>query len=454
MSWSVAELAEACGGRVLAGGERRVQGASLDTRTIEPGQVFFAFEGEHVDGHRFVRAAAERGAGCAVVSDERCERPDGLALVLVDDAEDALEACARAWRERFAGRVVAIAGSAGKTTTKGLVHAVLSRELRGTVSPKSFNNRLGVSVTLLCARLDDDYLIAEIGTNAPGENEELSRLARPDVAVIVSLGREHLEGLGDLRGVAREEAGITAGLRGTLIVAHEPLLLEETEAHEPRVSFGLGGERALGGVSSGWSGSEFEVDGEAFGVPLLGAHNAHNGAAAVAVGRELGLASEAIRAGLAAAPVAPMRMEPVALGSGVRLIRDEYNAHPESVAAAIETVAGLDRGPGHGRRRLVALGDMLELGDASAELHREAGGRLAQALEPGRDLVLLFGAFADQTAGMLGDLEHAVFGLDDAAFDRAAAMVGAGDCVLVKASRGVRLERFSERLIGRFGDER
>lgn len=455
--WELASLAETAGGELLRTAGRRTLGptfgAAIDTRALRAGQVFFAFRGEKTDGHGYLGAAQRAGAAAAFVTDADAARAgtvhaEELGLIRVDDAEGALLKLAAAWRDRLATtRVIGVAGSAGKTTTKELIGSVLARKLAGSHSPKSFNNRLGVSLTLLNARPGDDYVVCEIGTSGRGETAELSRVVRPDIGVIVSLGREHLEGLGGLAGVAEESAGLLEGLgeRGLLLVnGDERLLLDATAAHGRRRTFGRDPacDLHVTGVETDWDGCRFEVSGERFAVRLLGAHNAHNAAAAVGACRELGLSNAEIAQGLRAAEPAPMRLEPTEVG-GVRLINDAYNAHPESLAASIDLMAQLDAGDS---RRVLVLGDMLELGEEGPALHREAADRIVRTRAA--DVVLLVGSLAAEMAPALaeGGIVAKTLPATDEGMEAAARLLGAGDVALLKASRGVRLERVAAAL--------
>ncbi len=441
-------------------------GVSTDSRTLTQGQAFFAIKGERTDGHVHVSQAARVGAVLAVVgSDYAGPVPAGLGVLRVADTTKALLRLAGAYRKTLEStRVIGVTGSNGKTTTKQMIHAVLSGALRGSASAKSFNNHIGVPLTLFGGRPGDQYLICEIGTNAPGEVAELARAAAPDIAVITGVGREHLEELGSLRRVAQEEASQTEFLRrGGLAVIHAeaPHLREHVEAHaigeppatgqgggarepQPRrfgvVTFGMTREADLrvGLIRQEAEGLTFRInDRHIYRLPLLGRHNAVNAAAAVAVARRFGVDHEAIAAGLAAVERAPMRLEPIELG-GVRFINDAYNANPDSMAAALETFAEVAAGPS---RRVAVLGDMLELGEHTPSAHAEA---VARALDPAvkLDLLILVGPLMARAARSLHeDRILTVEEPSDRAVEGVAHHLRPGDCVLLKGSRRLRLER-------------
>jgi UDP-N-acetylmuramoyl-tripeptide--D-alanyl-D-alanine ligase len=207
------QIAAAVEGTMTGGhGQRMIDSVCTDSRNLTAGSLFFAISGETFDGHRFIPQAAEAGAAAAVVS--RVTGDEQLPSIQVDDTRLALGRLAQFVRRTLTStRVIAVAGSNGKTGTKALIHAALSSRLRGTASPKSFNNDIGVPVTIFGASPDDDYVVLEIGTNHPGEVEHLSRMSEPDIAVITSIGEEHMEFFKTLDGVRQENAAIAAGLR-------------------------------------------------------------------------------------------------------------------------------------------------------------------------------------------------------------------------------------------------
>lgn len=437
-------LARPDGGPALGGG------AAIDTRELAPGEVFFALRGDRTDGHRFLAEAKRAGAGMAVIDDEAGagELPQGLPVARVPDARAALARLASAYRQTLGPvRVVAVTGSNGKTTTVRMIDACLSAGLRGRCSRRSFNNDLGVPLTLLAVRPGDQYLVCEVGMNAPGEIEALSRIVRPHVAVITSVGRAHLERLGSIEAIAAEKASLAAHLEpGGLVVmpADSEHLRPYRERFERVVTFGRSPEAdlRLGGVGHGPAGVSFTINGrEAFSAPVWGEHNALNAAASIAVAMRLGLDAPTIRRGLEALAPAEMRLAVERLGA-VTLINDAYNANPDSALAALRTLAAIAP---PGARRVAVLGDMLELGEASERAHAEVAETLAR--ERLADAAALVGALAGAGFERLRRAGVEVEAFPDASppnAERIAAMVRPGDAVLLKASRGVRLERVAE----------
>ena len=445
---TLTEIVHATAGSPTGPDPGPIAAVCTDTRDLRSGSLFVALRGDTFDGHAYLAQAAAGGAVAALV-DRDVPAPPGMALVRVDDARRAMGRLATFVRRRFNGTVIAVAGSNGKTGTKHLIHAALSSCLRGSMSPKSFNNDVGVPVTLFAADETDDYVIVEVGTNHPGEIAHLSRMCEPDVAVITSIGAEHLEFFGDLAGVARENMQIVDGMRpgGPLFVNADDngdLMIDLLDALDrPEVMFGFSGAADLCVTDAvcDAAGVRFRVgfDGEPFFVPLLGRHTAANAAAAVGVGRHLGLSDDDISRGLAAATGPAMRLQLDRVGD-LTIINDAYNANPTSMRAALETLRDLPA-PG---RRVAVLGDMLELGDAGPAEHAAAG---ALAAACGVDLLVAVGPLATEiaaaaTAAGLPAVTHV--GTSAEAAIVVPPLLRGGDLVLLKASRGVRLERVAE----------
>jgi UDP-N-acetylmuramoyl-tripeptide--D-alanyl-D-alanine ligase len=352
---------------------------------------------------------------------------------------------ARQVRQQMRGRVIAVAGSNGKTSTKLLIGAVLRDPLWGTVSPKSFNNDIGVPLAIFPADPMQDYLVLEIGTNHPGEVKNLAEIALPDIAVITNCSAEHLEGLGDENGVRRENVSLIDGLApgGLLLInGDDPQLAEAVRDYRGRrVTFGFsaGNDLRATEIVCDESGVRFKVNqfDEPAYVPMLGRHSAANALAAIAVGRELGLSDRKILENLAQARGPEMRLELADCGD-VRLLNDAYNANPASMKAAIETLAGL---PATGRR-VAVVGEMRELGEASESLHREIGRFIAVDFPP--DLLVCVGKMGQAIAaearrnGLADD--RVEYFADAAAACAVARRLRRGDLVLLKGSRAVRLE--------------
>ncbi len=460
--WALDNVKSILGGSWLARPDpeaRRAPDAlSTDTRTLRAGQAFLAIRGERFDGHDYLAQAGAAGAVLAIVDRPPTgggALPPGMSVLQVPDTGRALLQLGGAYRRTLeTTKVVAVGGSNGKTTTTRLIAHLLACSLRGRSSPKSFNNAVGVPLTILSARRGDQYLVCEVGTNAPGEIAPLAACAQPDVAVITSIGREHLEGLGSAEGVLGEEVSLLDGLRPGgvgVITADCPALTQRVMGDKTRnagrslVRFGFATDADLRitACESGASETRFCLNGRSwYTLPLPGRHNAGNAAAAIAVARRLGVDDDSIRAALATARGAEMRMERVQAG-GVEFLNDAYNANPDSMLAALRAFDDCFPRAGGSGRRVLVVGDMLELGDAGPEAHREIGDAIA---EMDVDLAIFVGELSAHAVARLARRWPAtryahVPEADDAGMVRSASLLRAGDRVLLKASRRIALER-------------
>jgi UDP-N-acetylmuramoyl-tripeptide--D-alanyl-D-alanine ligase len=462
--------AEACAAELRRGsGETPVRRVCLDSRQAQAGDLFFAVKGERFDGHDFLDEVAKKGVAAVVVErskvgSARCadrtpqrgvptkELPD-CGVLVVEDTRAALGQFASAYRKDFALPVVAVGGSNGKTTTKELIASVLSQELAALWSEASFNNDIGVPLTLLRLEKSHQAAVLEAGTNHPGELAPLVRMIQPKYGVMVNIGREHLEFFGDLAGVAQEEGWLAELLPadGRLFVNgdsewSEPII-RRTGAKVVRVGLGEKNDWRARAIRLDKLGVTFRVDApkagfsDEFRIHLLGRHQVTNALFAVAVSEELGLGRPALRDGLAECKPAKMRMQFWEAG-GVRVLDDTYNANADSAIAALETLCDL---PLQGRR-VAVLGDMNELGAHSEAAHAEVGRRAA---ELGIGQLFAVGTMAPITAqaARKAGLSRVIEFADVAAAAAAVkSFLKAGDVVLLKASRAVRLERIAETL--------
>jgi UDP-N-acetylmuramoyl-tripeptide--D-alanyl-D-alanine ligase len=446
---TVQQIRQAVGGKLLSvvpEGGTPIKAVCTDTRRMEPGSLFIAIRGENHDGHEFIAQAAAGGAVAALVEEPPANLLPNVHLIQVPDTRKAMGKLAAVVRKQLKAKVVAVAGSNGKTSTKHLIDAALRHKLRGSISPKSFNNDVGVPLAIFPASPLDDYLVLEIGTNHPGEIEPLARMATPDVAVITNCGAEHLEGLGDLVGVRQENARVITGLdsKGLLVVNGDDAELLDAVKEYPgqKVTFGFERTNDLFAtdIRCDGAGVRFNLNGgkgrEVF-VPLLGRHTACNALAAIAVARKLRLSEETIIESLADATGADMRLHLKKL-NGVHDINDAYNANPNSMRAAIETATLLP----HDGRRVAILGDMRELGEWSEQYHRAIGELAGRSKF---DVLMFVGAdttWSAEAALGAGMPQEKVIRFPDSgtAAEHVNDIVREGDLVLVKASRGIRLE--------------
>lgn len=447
---TLAFVAEACQARWVRGDPGlRIQRVCTDSRQVLPGDLFVALRGPNFDGHEFVSAAVEGGAVAVLVEAGRGGKcPEGCAVLEVDGTRAALGRWAARHRRQFEIPIVAVAGANGKTSTKELLAAALNQHGPTLWSQASFNNDLGVPLTLLRLERKHWAAVVEAGTNHPGELRPLLDWIGPWHGVFTGVGREHLEFFGDLAGVAREEGTMAEALpaEGCLVLnGDDPwagTIGERTRARVIRVGLGPDNDWRVKNVRVDWSGTEFEVEGPAaawqgaYRIRLLGDHQARNAALALVMAHALGVSVEAARQGLARCAPPPHRMESFEV-QGVRVLDDCYNANPDSMRAALETFVKL---PCSGRR-VAVLGEMAELGMHAEAAHAEVG-RLAAEL--GVEQLFAVGPWAGvmgaaaRGAGLMRVLELARVESVGGALRQ---FLRAGDAVLIKASRRMRLEQ-------------
>jgi UDP-N-acetylmuramoyl-tripeptide--D-alanyl-D-alanine ligase len=431
-----------------------VQAVSIDSRQVKPGDLFFAIKGDRFDGHDFINDAVGRGAVAVVI--EQGKVPDHLpdsGVLLVEDARQALGKLASACRLARSLPVIAVGGSNGKTTTKELIAAVLGRKFCTLKSEASFNNDLGVPLTLLKLSGSHQAAVLEAGTNHPGELAPLVKMIQPRYGVITSIGREHLEFFGDLAGVVREE-GMLAELLpagGALFINGDSEWAEpiarRTSAAKVRVGLGDKNDWRAKSIRLDKGGLTFRVESPRAGfngeyrLNLLGRHQAVNALLAIAIGAELGLDATQVRAGLADCQPLKMRLQLWEV-NGIRVLDDAYNANTDSTLAALQTLCDL---PLQGRR-VAVLGDMNELGAHGEAAHREVGRQAAilgvgQLFAVGKMAAVT--AAAAREAGLTRVME---FTGVETAIQAVKSFLKTGDVVLFKASRACQLEGIAETL--------
>jgi UDP-N-acetylmuramoyl-tripeptide--D-alanyl-D-alanine ligase len=443
LPWSLRETAALVNGRLVQGeGELKVSGVCHDTRKVKRGDLFAAIVGNRLDGHRFLKQAAKKGAVAAVVSRRV---PVGLPQIFVKDTTEALGQMGRAQRLQWNGPVVAVTGSVGKTTVKDMAAHLLSGSFRVLKTQGNLNNQWGLPLTLLGLRREHEAAVVELGINHPGEMERLSEIARPDVAIVTAIGEAHLGFFRNRRHLAEEKKKIAAHLRkgGMNILNADDSLLRTNVENVMTFGLKLGQVRAIRLETDGL-GTRFELQAEgesaATRISMPGAHNVRNSLAAVSAGLALGIPLRALAARLRSfVSQAPMRMEIKNLG-GILFVNDAYNASPTSMEAAILTFDQMS-GP---RRKWAVLGDMLELGEFSPETHYRI---VKRAVESSLDDILLVGprmkkAFAGLTDGQQSKVQAFEDVRDARAFLRRS--TERGDAVLLKASRGMKLEKMLE----------
>jgi UDP-N-acetylmuramoyl-tripeptide--D-alanyl-D-alanine ligase len=450
------DLVRVSGGRLVRRSERPIHGAAVDSRLVAPGELFAALSGERTDGHRFLAAAVAAGAAALLVArpidTASVDSLGDVTIVQVPDVLSALGSIAAAWRNRFDPLVVGVTGSIAKTSTKEAIATVLSSELRTLRNEGNQNNEIGLPLTLLRLGPEHRAAVLEMGMYAGGEIADLARIARPRIGVVTAVQGVHLSRMGSLAAIGRAKAELVEALPsdGVAVLNHDDRrvrrMAERTAARV--LSYGLAGDADVGAAgieSAGLAGMRFTLrlppapggrpTGLAAIIPGLGRLSVHNALAGAAVGYAAGLSGPTIVRALARGWSAPHRGEVHRIGR-VTVIDDAYNASPASVTAALDLLAGL---PG---RRVAVLGEMLELGKGAAAGHREVGVAAAAT----SDLLVVVGRAAHgiatgaREAGL--DPSRIVEARDrDAALDVLRQRLRDGDVVLVKASRGVELDR-------------
>lgn len=443
---SVGEIVRAAQGVLMNFEEDfEVSGISIDSRKINTGDMFIALIGESFDGHDFIDKAIENGA--VLVITQRMPEDCTIPHILVEDTLKALQDIAFYYRSKFHIPFVAVTGSSGKTTTKDMITSVLSQRFNVLKTEGNFNNAIGLPLTLLRLQYSHQIAVLEMGMSSLGEIRLLSDIVRPDIGVISNVGLTHIEKLGSRENILRAKLEIFSyfNCNNTAVINGDDDMLHSFCSDKFKViKYGLKEANdifAYGIEEKGEAGIGFSVDLEGirsnFIVPLPGIHNVYNALSAVAVARLFGIDAAEIQKGLNSFKPSKMRMEMIDLDSGIKLINDVYNANPESMKAAIDVLHTIRSS----HRGICILGDMLELGDLSSEEHCKIG---AYAASTGVDVIIAVGEFADDikrgatASGMNGsvytfsDIKAAAPFLDN--------IVKPGDTVLIKGSRGMKME--------------
>jgi UDP-N-acetylmuramoyl-tripeptide--D-alanyl-D-alanine ligase len=452
--WTEAAVTAALG-IAARGGDTDIvyRGVSTDTRRLRQGELFVALRGAMHDAHEYLAEAYAAGASGAVVEHIPDGAPD-MHYYRVPDTLAALGLLGRARRRQLDLPVCAVAGSNGKTTTKELLRAALSARYRVHATTGNLNNQIGAPLTLLATPDDAQVIIAEIGTNMPGEVAKLGAIIEPDAAVITGISAEHLEGLGDLYGVLREETSVLSWVprHGAVVVADDPPMLAE-RAHRLWAGVQVAGltERA----DDELRGSDVRLDEEGrvrfrwadrdVALELRGRHNARNALVALGIARAWGVPDDDAIAAIQALQPPKLRMEIHRIG-GLIVIADCYNSNPASVHAAIDLLASMPRRGG----RIAVLGSMLELGPQSGEIHREVADSV---VDQGLDVVVATGDFAEAFGPHRDALGSRLITAADplAAWEPLAETMKGDEVVLLKGSRGVALERLLPRIQEKWG---
>ncbi|OLN21827.1 UDP-N-acetylmuramoyl-tripeptide--D-alanyl-D-alanine ligase [Domibacillus antri] len=427
--------------------QRMIEGVTIDSREVKGGRLFIPLAGENTDGHKYVRQAIENGAGAALWQKDVPGLPDDLPVLVVENTLLALQQLSKAYRDSLSVKVVGITGSNGKTTVKDMTAAVFAEKYRVQKTEGNYNNHIGLPLTMLSLREETEVAVLEMGMSGRGEIELLSKLATPDAAIITNIGESHLQDLGSREAIAEAKLEIASGLsaEGTLIYfGDEPLLAEKITEDVPfqTETFGLGEMNTLYPVSieQTENGSVFSVNKEPsvrFELPVLGRHNVTNALAAIAAASLFDVPYKKIAAGLRKVELTKMRMEWIEGKKGIKIINDAYNASPTSVKAAIALVSEL---PGY-EKKILILGDMLELGLDEELFHYQTG----QVIDGDKiDYLFTYGALgqfiASGAKNALGSDRVFAFQDKQELIKAVNEVLQGGELVLIKASRGMKLE--------------
>lgn len=429
-------------------GDTVVSGISIDTRTIQPGDLFVPFRGVQTNGHRFVEQALAKGAGASLWMKDEPNPPVGVPLLFVDDSELALQHMARAYRAEHKAKFIGITGSNGKTSTKDILAGALSPFFKVQKTIGNFNNQLGLPITILQLDEDTDIAVLEMGMSGFGEIEFLTKLAQPHFAIITNIGEAHMQHLGSREGIAKAKFEIIQGLQGDgqlFYDGDEPLLRSLVSASNglQAKSFGLGpgNELFATNIQEVSEGSQFETYGVLAGVytiSVLGKHQVKNTLSAMLIAQALGLTDEQIRASLKEVRLTDMRMQLIEGNNGALFINDAYNAAPTSMKAALQFVHSSSMRP----EKWLVLGDMLELGSDEEKFHAA----LAEEIDVNEiSYICLYGprmkVLADKLATKM-DAGRLVYTENNYApiIDKLKLNAGKDSLVLLKGSRGMKLE--------------
>ena len=452
MNLTIAEILQATQGNLLQGDPHTIiTQISTDSRTLKKDDLFVALVGEKFDGHNFLEGACQQEAIGAVVSKPVAEFSQLVPPIVVEvnDTLIALGDIANCHRRKFKLPIVAITGSNGKTTTKDITTSVLGQRFSVFKSEKSYNNQIGIPSRLMQLSKTDEIAVLEVGTSWPGEIERLAQITEPTVGVITNIGPAHLELLGSIEGVAEEKGALLTHVEHAILNADDPMT--------PRLARRVCGKITTFGCQNDAevSATEIEIDSvgkptftlkvsgnevERVHLPCLGKHNIYNALAAAGVGVWVGLTPTQIRAGLERFQPADMRMQPI-VHKDLHIINDAYNSNPGSLKSALAFLSDIDIAG----KRIAILGDMLELGEHSHTFHLKAG----QAIPTNIDLLITVGSHSRAIAEGAAGSVQSIISCDTPkqAAQQLTQYAQPGDAVLVKGSRGIKLEQVLEELM-------
>jgi UDP-N-acetylmuramoyl-tripeptide--D-alanyl-D-alanine ligase len=452
---TIEEIIAATNGKLLSGNiNTKISNISIDSRTIKPNDLFIAIKGKNLDGHQFIPEALVNGAAGAIISDLNIKTTDSI-LIQVLNTTKALGSIAEYYRQKFNPLVIAVTGSNGKTTTKDIIASILSHRMKVIKAKESFNNDIGVPLTILEIDSKTQALVLEMEMNILGEIKRLAEIAKPKIGVVTNIGDTHLEFLGSRENVMKEKAELveSLGADGVAVLNADDELVMSIGNQYPNVSRLTFGINNLADVSAtkiinlGFEGSHFLLA-EKYRVrlPVPGRHNIYNALAAVATARATGLDYAAIIPGIEDFKPSSMRLEIIKL-KDLLIINDAYNANPQSMAEALTTFTKI----ASEGRRIAVLGDMLELGEASQAFHTELGKEVVKTA----DILITVGNFSQAiidgalSNGMNPDNLSACQGNQEA-LTKLIDILKPKDTILIKGSRAMHLEEIVQGIIAHY----
>ncbi|SFD82543.1 UDP-N-acetylmuramoyl-tripeptide--D-alanyl-D-alanine ligase [Lentibacillus persicus] len=419
---------------------------TTDSRKKTDKSLFIPIIGEKFDGHHYMEEAYNQGAVAAIWDKRKAVPdflPDDFPLFYVNDTLAAMQQLAQSYRESVAPTVIGVTGSNGKTTTKDLIAAVLSPSIKTHYTKGNLNNHIGVPLTILSMPSDTKVLVVEMGMNHPGEIESLSKLAKPDYAVITNIGESHIENLGSREGIAEAKLEIAQGMNndGHLLIDGDEILLRQCrhQKHVITCGFEYTNDVHIKNVKLFQDSTQFQLaTGEEYKLPLLGSHHALNAAFAVTIAKRLGIEITKIKQALTELELTSMRFEMIDGKNGASIINDAYNASPTSMKASVDVVKTLDGF----KQKVLVLGDMFELGDQSKSLHQT----VAESIDDSVDAVFTIGEDSREITSRVKTQHQSIDCRHFTSREELSAAlkdyINEGTLILFKASRGMKLETF------------
>lgn len=428
--------------------ETTIQGVSIDTRKIEKGNLYVPIQGDRFDGHSFVDKAVENGAVATLWKKDVQNPPTDIPVIFVENTLEALQALAKSYRDQLDVKVIGVTGSNGKTSTKDIVTSLLATKFKVQKTEGNFNNHIGLPLTILSLEENTEMAVLEMGMSSLGEIEFLSKLARPDAAIITNIGEAHLMDLGSRDAIAEAKLEIVTGLQngGVFVYNGDESLLTNRVPNmnlaAETITFGdaRANDYYPTSVTLQATGTYFKMNQDentVFYLPVLGKHNVYNTLASMAIAKYFGVTWEEMKQGLVTLQMTGMRMEIVKTNTGLTVINDAYNASPTAMEAAFHLMNGLDGFT----KKVVVLGDMLELGDQEVQFHYEVG----KLIDPAKiSYVFTYGRLGAQIAeGAKINFPKErvkVYDNKEELVKELQTVIDENDVVLVKASRGMKLE--------------